>query len=209
MARLNSSGLIDMLKPKTSFTSQDSLANKITVGRILIVPFFIATVMYISPQHGYFRWLALGLFLVAIGSDIIDGYIARNFGQKTKAGAILDPLADKILLISAFICLYIKRGCFSEIHFPLWFVVAIISRDLMLLLGSMVIQLTTGKLEIEANRSGKLTAFLQIICVLGVLLQLKFTFVFWYVAVVATVVSGGIYIKEGIKVLNEPALSSH
>jgi phosphatidylglycerophosphate synthase len=71
----------------------------------------------------------------------------------------------------------------------------------------MVIQLVTGKLEIEANRSGKFTAFLQIVCVLGVLLQLKFTFVFWYVALVATFVSGIIYIKEGIKALNESTVS--
>ena len=145
-----------------------TFANKVTVGRILIVPFFIATVMYISPQQ-YFRWLALALFVVAVVSDVIDGYIARTRGQKTKAGAILDPLADKILLISAFICLYIKRGAFPDIHFPLWFVVAIISRDIMLL----------------------------------------FTFVFWYVALVATFVSGVIYIKEGIKTLNESTISSH
>ncbi len=184
-----------------------TFANKVTVGRILIVPFFIATVMYISPYHEYFRWLALGLFVVAVVSDVIDGYIARTHGQKTKAGAILDPLADKMLLISAFICLYIKRGVFADIHFPLWFVVAIISRDVILLLGSMIIQLVTGKLEIEANRSGKLTTFLQIICILGVLLQLKFTFVFWYVALVATFVSGVIYIKEGIKVINESSVS--
>jgi cardiolipin synthase len=118
-------------------------------------------------------------------------------------------LADKILLIIAFICLYIKRGDFPDIHFPLWLVVPIISRDIMLLLGSVVIQLSTGKLEIEANVAGKFTAFLQIICVLGVLLQLKFTFVFWYVALAATVISGVIYIKEGIKALNESTLSGN
>ncbi|MDE1919976.1 MAG: CDP-alcohol phosphatidyltransferase family protein [Candidatus Omnitrophica bacterium] len=184
-----------------------TFANKVTVGRILIVPFFIATVMYISSRHPILRWVALGLFLLAVASDIIDGYIARTRGQKTRAGAILDPLADKMLLISAFICLYIKRAYFSQIDFPLWFVVGIISRDVILLLGSMIIQLTTGKLEIEANRAGKLTAFLQIVCVLGVLLQMKFTFVFWYVALVVTFISGVVYIKEGIKAINESAIS--
>ena len=186
-----------------------TFANKVTVGRILVVPFFIATVMYISPQDDLFRWVALGLFLVAVISDVIDGYIARTRGQKTKAGAILDPLADKMLLISAFICLYIKRVDFPAIHFPLWFVLAIISRDIMLLLGSMIIQLTTGKLDIEANRSGKFTAFLQIVCVLGVLLQLTFTRLLWPVALFATFISGVIYIKEGIKALNESAVSGH
>lgn len=186
-----------------------TFANKVTIGRILIVPFFIATIMYISPGHDYFRWLALGLFAAAVLSDMIDGYIARTYRQKTKAGAILDPLADKMLLISAFICLYIKRAFFPVIHFPLWFVVAIISRDIILLLGSMIIQLVTGALEVEANASGKFTAFLQIICVLGVLLQLRFTFVFWYVALVATVFSGIIYIVKGIKIINESAVSNH
>ncbi|MBF0511948.1 MAG: hypothetical protein HQL13_06435 [Candidatus Omnitrophica bacterium] len=114
-----------------------------------------------------------------------------------------------MLLISAFVCLYIKRASFPDIHFPLWFVLAIISRDVILLLGAGIIQILTGKLEIEANRSGKLTAFLQIVCVLGVLLKLTFTFVFWYVALVATFISGVVYIMEGIKALNESSLSSH
>lgn len=179
-----------------------TFANKVTIGRILIVPFFIATVLYMSPEREYLRWIALGLFMAAVISDIVDGYIARTRGQKTKAGAILDPLADKILLISAFICLYIKRGQFDDLSFPLWFVVAIISRDVILLLGSMLIQVVTGKLDIEANRSGKLTAFLQIVCIIGMLLQLKFTIFFWFVALAVTMTSGIIYIKEGIKVLN-------
>ena len=179
-----------------------TFANKVTVGRILLVPFFIATVLYMTPERFYLRWTALGLFLVAVVSDVIDGYIARTRHQKTKAGAILDPLADKILLISAFICLYAKRAVFPEFSFPLWLVVGIISRDVILLLGSMIIQLVTGKLEVEANRSGKITAFLQIVCVLGMLMQEPLTKIFWVLAVVATFISGIIYIKDGIGALN-------
>ena len=186
-----------------------TFANKVTIGRILLVPFFIATVLYFSPDRPYLRWIALGLFLTAVISDIIDGYVARVYHQKTRAGAILDPLADKILLISAFICLYIRRGSFEEIVFPLWFVVAIISRDIILILGASIVQLATGKLDIEANRSGKTTAFFQIVCVLGMLLQWPFTQVFWYVALIATIVSGIIYIKKGIQAINEHGLSGH
>lgn len=179
-----------------------TFANKVTVGRILLVPFFIATTLSMSPQEPRLRWVALGLFMIAVVSDVIDGYIARTRHQKTRAGAILDPLADKILLISAFICLYLRRAQFDDIHFPLWFVVVIISRDVILIAGSMIIQLVTGRLDIEANRSGKLAAFLQILCILGVFLQLKFTVVFWYAALAATIVSGIIYIKEGVKTIN-------
>lgn len=182
-----------------------TLATKVTIGRILLVPFFISTVLYLSPDPSrqWLRWLALGLFSVAVISDVIDGYIARVYHQKSKAGAILDPLADKALLMSAFICLYVRRGSFEEFAFPLWFVVAIISRDVILVIGAMIIKMMTGKLEIEANKSGKATAFLQVFCILGMLLQWKFTEIFWYVAIASTLVSGVIYIKEGIKLIND------
>ena len=183
--------------------NQLTFANKVTIGRILLVPFFIATVLYFSPERPYLRWVALGLFLTAVISDIIDGYIARTFHQKTKAGAILDPLADKMLLISAFICLYLRRGSFEEFVFPLWFVVAIISRDVILILGAFIVHGATGKLDIQANKSGKTTAFFQVVCIIGMLLQWPFTKIFWYVALVVTVMSGVIYIKEGIRVINE------
>ncbi|MBF0490262.1 MAG: CDP-alcohol phosphatidyltransferase family protein [Candidatus Omnitrophica bacterium] len=186
-----------------------TLATKVTIGRILLVPFFISTVLYLSPNRLYLRWVALALFSIAVVSDVIDGYIARVYHQKSKAGAILDPLADKALLISAFLCLYARRGSFEEFAFPLWFVVAIISRDIILLIGAMIIQLVTGQLEIEPNRSGKTTAFLQVTCVLGMLLQWSFTKIFWYAAIVATLVSGVIYIKEGIKRINEHSTTAH
>ncbi|MBI3314468.1 MAG: hypothetical protein HYZ86_00810 [Candidatus Omnitrophica bacterium] len=120
----------------------------------------------------------------------VDG--TRVSGHLTKCprcGAALKPVQ-------------FQRGYFDDIAFPLWFVVAIISRDVILLVGSMIIQFTTGRLEIQPNRSGKFTAFLQILCVLGIFLQLRFTVVFWYAALAATMVSGIIYIKEGIKTIN-------
>ncbi len=86
-----------------------TFANKITICRILAVPFFIATVLYYSPQRDHLRYAALGIFLFAVISDVIDGYIARTRHQKTRAGAILDPLADKLLLISA-------TGCFDRLR---------------------------------------------------------------------------------------------
>lgn len=182
-----------------------TFANKVTIGRILLVPFFIATVMYVGPSRTILHLLALVLFLTAVISDIIDGYIARTRGQKTKAGAILDPLADKILLISAFICLYIKRDYFDAPDFPLWFVVAIISRDVILLIGALLVKMMTGDLNVSANRSGKTTAFLQIVCVLGVLLQIPASKLLWPFALGATLISGIIYIKEGIRIINDGA----
>ena len=183
-----------------------TFANKVTIGRILLVPFFIATVMYVSTERPLLHLLALSLFVIAVISDVIDGYIARTRGQKTRAGAILDPLADKMLLISAFICLYIKRDYFTSPDFPLWFVVAIISRDVILLLGAMIVRITTGNLDIEANKTGKLTAFLHVACVLGVLLQMPASKLLWPFAIGATIISGVIYIKEGIKKINDTSV---
>src|SRR5690349_1147781 len=116
-----------------------NFANKITIGRILAVPFFIVVLLYHSVDRDYFRYIALGIFLFAVISDVIDGYIARTRHQKTQAGAILDPLADKLLLISAFICLYRIGTQLPTVHFPLWLVVTVISRDVILLIGALLI----------------------------------------------------------------------
>jgi len=186
-----------------------SFANKVTVGRILIVPFFTATALYYVPERDYLRFVALGIFLVAMISDVIDGYIARTRQQKTKAGAILDPLADKFLLISAFLCLY-KVGVFlGTVQFPLWVVLTVISRDIILLLGAMIIYMIHGRLDIVPTKWGKTATFLQVLCVVGVFLQWDFSPVIWYGTVVFTVISGLGYIRNGIKVLNVPVSKSY
>ncbi len=183
-----------------------TFANKVTIGRILAVPFFIAAVLYYSPERDYLRYVALGVFLFAVISDVIDGYIARTRNQKTQAGAILDPLADKILIISAFLCLY-KIGTYfpgpGGVQFPIWLVVAVISRDVILLLGSMIIHLVRGEFNVNPTKWGKVTTFFQVFCVLGILLQWSFSAAIWYVTVVFTVISGLGYIRKGIKILNE------
>lgn len=186
-----------------------TFANKVTLCRILIVPFFIVTMLYYSLERDYLRFLALGIFLLAVVTDIIDGYIARVRHQKSQAGALLDPLADKLLLMSAFICLYKMRDALGEIGgvmFPLWVVSIFISRDVILLLGSMIIYLVHHKLDIMPTKWGKATTFFQILCILGVLLQWQFSLVLWSAAVIVTVISGVGYIRKGIKVLNVPSV---
>ncbi len=185
-----------------------SFANKVTIGRILAVPFFIAAILYYSPEREYLRSAIVGIFLIAVVSDIIDGYIARTRHQKTKAGSILDPLADKLLLISAFVCLYHVGNALGAVTFPLWVVLTVISRDVILLLGAMIIYLVCGDLDIRPSRWGKATTFFQILCVFGVLLQIGFSPVVWYLTVAITFFSGVGYIREGIRVLNA-ATQSH
>lgn len=178
-----------------------TLANQLTVVRILIVPFFIVTVLYYSPDKDFLRYVALGLFAAAALLDFLDGYWARKFHQATKVGALLDPLADKILLISAFICLYKIGVLFETVRFPIWLVVAVISRDAILLLGSTVIHLMKGDITVATTFWGKWTAFLQMLAVMGILLQWKFSILTWYVIIVFVVISGMDYILKGIKEL--------
>ena len=182
-------------------------ANKITIFRILVVPFFIGTVLYYSPEKDYRRFIALGIFLIAVISDVIDGYIARTQHQKTEVGAILDPLADKLLLMSAFICLYKISVFFHLVRFPIWLVVAVMSRDVMLLLGAMVIQMIRGKLTLEPTVWGKATTFFEILCVIGFLMQWPLSEVFWGPAFILIIISAVDYIFKGINILNEGSLA--
>lgn len=181
-----------------------NFANRITIFRILAVPFFIAVLLYYSPQRDYLRNVALGIFLFAVISDVIDGYIARTRHQKTQAGAILDPLADKFLLISAFICLYKIGEQLPFIHLPLWLVVTVISRDIILLIGALLIFMVHGQVPVEATKWGKISTFFQVTAVIGMLLQWPISVATWYVALVFAVISGIDYIRYGIKVLNLP-----
>lgn len=179
-----------------------TFANKITICRILCVPFFIASVLYYNPQRQHLWYWAIGIFLFAVISDVIDGYIARTRQEKTKAGAILDPLADKILLITAFLCLYKIGIYFERVHFPIWLVVAVISRDVILLLGAMIIHLVHGDLPLQPTRWGKASTFFQISSILGFMFQWWFSPLIWYCTLILTIISGVDYIRQGIKVLN-------
>ncbi len=183
-----------------------TLANKITIGRILAVPFFITALLSYSADQDYLRYVALGVFLFAVISDVVDGYIARVHDQKTQIGAILDPLADKILLISAFVCLYAVGHELPGIYFPIWLVVAVISRDVMLVVGSVLVFMFHGKLGISVSVWGKAATFFQAACVIGLLLQWPWTSILWYAAFIFTVVSGLDYFWRGFNLLNSPTV---
>ncbi|MEW5758282.1 MAG: CDP-alcohol phosphatidyltransferase family protein [Candidatus Omnitrophota bacterium] len=177
-----------------------TIANKISVFRILIIPFFIATILYYDVNHEYLRYIALGLFILAMVSDGLDGYIARKKQVITKAGAIIDPLADKLLIIAAFIYLYIRANVFG-IELPLWIVVIVISRDFIILLGSFVIYIVKGNLEIKPTILGKITTNIQMFTIVVILLKLNFISFMWILTVITTVISGFNYIQRGFKVL--------
>lgn len=177
-----------------------TIANKISIFRILIIPFFVASILYYTPQNEFLRYIAISLFVLAMISDGLDGYIARRKKMITKAGAIIDPLADKLLVLAAFLYLYIREKNFG-IDIPVWIIVLVISRDFIILLGSAVIYMVKSNLEIKPTVVGKITTNIQMIAILGVLLKVQFVWVLWILTVVFTLVSGFNYIQRGFKVL--------
>ncbi|MDD4938768.1 MAG: CDP-alcohol phosphatidyltransferase family protein [Candidatus Omnitrophica bacterium] len=176
-----------------------NFANKISTFRILSVPFFIACVIYYSPQREYLRFAALFIFALGVISDAVDGYIARKSKQYSKAGLVLDPLGDKLLLMSAFIFLSLKSE--FPIRFPLGVVFIVISRDVIILLGALVIYIVKQEINISPTRLGKLTTTFQMFSVIAVLLQMRPAPVLWWIAVLFTLISGSDYVRRGFKTL--------
>ena len=176
-----------------------NFANKISTFRILTVPFFIASLIYYSHEREYLRFLALAIFILAVISDAVDGYVARKSKQTSKAGVVLDPLGDKLLLMSAFICLTGLKD--FDLRFPFWVTLIVISRDALILLGTLLIYMIKQNIAVFPTRWGKLTTTFQMISVIAVLLQFSFTFIFWWLAVLFTIISGLHYLKRGFKVL--------
>lgn len=145
------------------------------------------------------RFVALGIFILGVISDAVDGYVARKAKLQSKAGLILDPLGDKLLLMGAFI--FLSPLSRLTIEFPLWVSLIVISRDVIILLGTLVIYMVKQKIDIHPTRWGKLTTIFQMLSVISVLLQFKFSYCFWVIAVFFTIVSGSDYIMRGFKIL--------
>ncbi len=178
-----------------------NFANKISTFRILSVPFFVACLIYYTPERGYLRFVALGIFILGMISDAVDGYIARKSKEKSKVGVILDPLGDKLLLMSAFVCLYLIYKFPVGIRFPLWVTLIVISRDIIIMLGAVVMFVVKHEINLYPTKWGKLTTAFQMISVISVLMQWKLAYWFWSSAVFFTVISGMDYIHKGFKIL--------
>jgi len=175
-----------------------NLANLLTIIRIFLIPVFIILIGYNKPL-----W-ALIVFAIAGLTDALDGYIARKFNQETLLGKILDPIADKSLLISSFIFIYNSD---LKVKFPFWYVVIVISRDMFILLGSLVIYFIKGNLKIEPSIFGKATTFFQILSIITILLANiipinKFIIdSVIYVSSIFTILSAITYLNTGLEQL--------
>lgn len=134
-----------------------NLPNSLTVGRILLVPLIVWLLSL--PRYD----LALAVFVLAGLTDLVDGYLARRFGQKTLVGAYLDPLADKALLVSVYVTLGFKGAI------ELWLVVIVVSRDIAIVAAVLLSHLIGVRVRISPLFISKVNTVGQILFVLFVL----------------------------------------
>jgi cardiolipin synthase len=174
-----------------------NLPNILTLIRVLLIPLFVILII-----NKYLDW-ALLTFAIAGITDGMDGLIARLTHQRTELGAYLDPIADKLLLSAAFISLAI-----IEI-IPSWLVVIVITRDVIILMGMLVMILTSYHPKINPSLLSKTTTTFQIVTILFVLMAWYFpTFkqlsvIAIYGTAIITILSGAQYIYIGTRILNE------
>ncbi len=189
-------------------------ANKITILRILLIPFFVVELIYyIRSGNEAHRLAALLCFAVAAILDGVDGYIARRYHQISELGKILDPLADKLLLVSGVVTLSLNHGPFLG-QIPLWLTGTIIGRDLLILIGMAVIQMTVGRVGVRPRITGKIATVLQMAAVIWILLKWdEGPGERWFLycalgAAVLTGLSGLLYVWDGVKQLGSHPNSS-
>ena len=170
-----------------------NLPNSLTVLRILLIPFFIGFLTY-----GHYQW-ALWTLLVAGVTDILDGVIARMANQRTKLGTYLDPLADKLLLTSAFVTL-------SVLHLvPGWVAIVVVSRDLIIVAGTLLLHVTQTPIEVVPTALGKGTTLVQLSYLVLALVLIAFQedvrqlMPLLILMLTLTIVSGLQYVYRGIR----------
>jgi cardiolipin synthase len=170
--------------------------------------------MVVLQVHGEadssYRYLAFAVFLFMALTDAADGLIARARGEKTQLGRILDPLADKFLLTTA--CVLLSCDIWPAPRFPNWVPVFVISRDVIIVVGAVVIYLMTGVLRAGPTFLGKLTTTAQMVAVLLMLLNNLFPDLLvrlsWWITVVLTCASGLQYVFIGSRQFNYAGAAS-
>jgi cardiolipin synthase len=171
-----------------------NLPNLITMGRILAVPFMIWAIA--SGQY----MIAFLLFLVAGVSDAIDGYLAKHFGMQSQLGAFLDPLADKVLLISIYVALGITEGL------PRWIVILVVSRDIMIIGAVMLSWLVGRPIAVKPLMVSKWNTVAQIVLAglvlasLGLRIDIHIVLnVMMAIVAALTLISAAFYVAEWVR----------
>ena len=176
-----------------------NLPNKLTVMRVILIPFFVAALLYDNGSSQTMRIVANVIFIVASLTDLFDGKIARKYNLVTNFGKFMDPRADKLLVCTALICL-IQLG-----QLPAWVVIIIISRE-FIISGFRLVAADNG-IVIAASYWGKFKTTFQMIAVILMIFNIPalatVTMIMLVIAVVLTVISLVDYVAKNIEVLTK------
>lgn len=174
-----------------------TLPNWLTILRILVTPFFVILLLY--------RYVGAALAVLALAAltDMLDGFVARSWGQKSDLGMILDPVADKLLATAAFVSLTILDAM------PRWITILVVSRDVFLIGGSLMLFMFAGKITMVPSLLGKATTVLQITTILWTMVLnlgavgARAPFPLHVLTVAATMLSGLDYVVRGARRLGD------
>jgi cardiolipin synthase len=180
-----------------------TIATQITFVRIALIPVFVGFAIYYSRSvasgaaEEWLRYAAIAAFALASLSDAVDGWVARRFRQESKLGRLLDPVADKLLLVAAVLTLTLSSW---PAPLPLWFVIVLVSREVLLTFGTYIVDHVAGKVTIQPHWTGKVATCLQILTVSASMLRIPEA-VPWFAAAatVFTAVSAVLYFASGIR----------
>ena len=179
-----------------------NLPNKLTVLRVCMIPFFVVMLLLNGGENQTYRYIAAAIFIVASLTDMLDGKIARKYHLVTNFGKFMDPLADKLLVCSALICLVDLK------QLPAWMVIVIISRE-FIISGFRLVASDIG-IVIAASYWGKFKTTFQMISVILLIVRIPeltvLTQVCVWTALVLTVISLVDYIAKNHKVLTEGSM---
>jgi cardiolipin synthase (CMP-forming) len=177
-----------------------TIPNGITLLRIALTPFFVLAT--VSANHG----VALALFVAAGVSDAVDGLLARLLGMRSLIGTYLDPIADKVLLVSAFVALTVPEP--GAVRIPLWLTVMALSRDILIVLVALLLYLGAGVRQFPPSVWGKVTTFVEVFAVGLVLVTNAFEIVppwlllaLYYVTLALIIISGLDYVRRAANVV--------
>jgi cardiolipin synthase (CMP-forming) len=215
MGRLLLSTVEKQFDPKSRIIQREQMtlnrANQITIVRILlIIPFVICMLKINELDHSkVVRYIALTIFLAMCASDVMDGYIARIKKQVTRLGSFLDPMADKLLITCACLLLASEKTAVNGMLLPKPVVVLIIGKDILLLLGFIIVYFMTSQIRILPLTIGKIGTLLQSSMVIAILVgpeltSLTNTWIYfvqflWWSAATAAILTTLIYIWIGMK----------
>ena len=180
-------------------------ATRITILRLILVPVFVTFIITYDdtdPRQEVWRYAAIGVFLLASISDAVDGYLARHWNQGSALGALLDPIADKLLLFAALVTLSLMPLGHLR-PFPIWFPAIIISRDALLLVGYCVLRHFQVPMEIRPHWAGKASTVFTLMAIGAVLFKVgaSLTLCLCALGTGFALVCTVIYVRQGLRLL--------